>query len=100
MGWQWHQLDHMQVICTPIQTANHASTSSVSFYAPDALELMLLFIDYINKETNATGSVHLSVQLFPLFLLNRLKFDVDLLLTITIARLGLKVKVRLRSVEA
>jgi len=27
MGWQWHQLDHMQIICTSLQTENHASTS-------------------------------------------------------------------------
>jgi len=31
MGWQWDQLDHMQVICTSLQTDNHASTSSLSF---------------------------------------------------------------------
>jgi len=31
MGWQWHQLDHMQVICTLLQTDNHASTSPLSF---------------------------------------------------------------------
>jgi len=37
MGWQWHQLDHMQIICTLIQTDNHASTSPHSFYRPDAL---------------------------------------------------------------
>ena len=35
MGWQWHQLDHMQIIF--IQTDNHASTSPLSFYSPDAL---------------------------------------------------------------
>jgi len=29
MGWQWHQLDRMQVICTSLQTDNHASTSSL-----------------------------------------------------------------------
>jgi len=29
MGWQWHQLDHMQIICTSLQTDNYASTSSV-----------------------------------------------------------------------
>jgi len=22
MGWQWHQLDHMQIICTSLQTGN------------------------------------------------------------------------------
>jgi len=27
MGWQWYQLDHMQIICTSLQTDNHASTS-------------------------------------------------------------------------
>jgi len=37
MGWQWHQLDHTQIICTSLQTVNHASTSPLSFYRPDAL---------------------------------------------------------------
>jgi len=37
MGWQWHQLDHMQIICSLLQTDNHASTSPLSFYRPDAL---------------------------------------------------------------
>jgi len=23
MGWQWHQMDHMQIICTLLQTDNH-----------------------------------------------------------------------------
>ena len=27
MEWQQHQLDHMQVICTLLQTDKHASTS-------------------------------------------------------------------------
>jgi len=31
MGWHWHQLDHMQIICTLLQTDNHASTSPFSF---------------------------------------------------------------------
>ena len=37
MEWQWHQLDHMQIICTSLQTNNHASTSPLSFYRLDAL---------------------------------------------------------------
>jgi len=37
MWWQWHQLDHMQTICTSLQTDNHAGTSPLSFYRPDAL---------------------------------------------------------------
>jgi len=35
-GWQWHQLDHMQTICTLLQTDNHTNTSSVNVYRPDA----------------------------------------------------------------
>jgi len=35
-GWKWYQLDHMQIICTSLQTDNHASTSPLSFYMPDA----------------------------------------------------------------
>jgi len=34
---QWHQLDHMQTICTSLQTANHTNTTSINFYRPDAL---------------------------------------------------------------
>ena len=35
MGWQWHQLNHMQIICTSLQTDNNASTSSLHiFYRP------------------------------------------------------------------
>jgi len=38
MEWQWHQLDHKQIICTWLQTDNHASISSLKFvYRPDAL---------------------------------------------------------------
>jgi len=33
IGWQWHQLDHMQMTCTSLKTDNHASTSSLSFWA-------------------------------------------------------------------
>ena len=31
MGRQWHLLDHMQIICTLLQTDNYHSTSSLSF---------------------------------------------------------------------
>ena len=34
---QWHQLDHMQTICTLLQTDNHTNTSALNFYRPDAL---------------------------------------------------------------
>ena len=28
---QWHQLDHMQTICTSLQRYNHTNTSSLNF---------------------------------------------------------------------
>jgi len=31
VGWQWHRLDLIQIICTSLQTDNHASTSSLNF---------------------------------------------------------------------
>jgi len=31
MGWQWHQLDHLQIICTLFWTDNHASTPTQFF---------------------------------------------------------------------
>jgi len=30
-GWQRHQLDHKQIICTSLKKDNHASTSSLNF---------------------------------------------------------------------
>jgi len=30
-GMQWHQLDHMQAICTSLHTDRHANTSSLTF---------------------------------------------------------------------
>jgi len=32
MGWQWHQLNHMQIICTSLQSDNHTSTTSLKFF--------------------------------------------------------------------
>jgi len=34
---QWHQLDHMQTICTLFQTDDHTNSSSLNFHRPDAL---------------------------------------------------------------
>jgi len=40
MVWQWHWLDHMQIICTSRQTDHHASTSSLYFFTGQVLFLM------------------------------------------------------------
>jgi len=37
LGWHCHQTGHIQTVCTLLQTDNHASTSSLSFYGPYAL---------------------------------------------------------------
>jgi len=29
-GWQWHQLDHMQTICTSLQTDNLSNTPLIT----------------------------------------------------------------------
>jgi len=39
-GWQWHQLDHVQIICTLLQTDNHVSTSPLNFVTGPTLFLM------------------------------------------------------------
>jgi len=39
MGWQWHQLDHKQTICTSFQTDNHTNNwpHHSMFHGLDAL---------------------------------------------------------------
>ena len=44
MGSQWHQLDHMQIICTLLQTDNYASTSSLNFITG-----WMLLVTYTNS---------------------------------------------------
>jgi len=59
LGWQWHQLGHMQTICTSLQTDNHTNTSTLNFYRPRALpeaqprnrpHLMLCIVKRPNKK--------------------------------------------------
>ena len=35
MGWQWHQLDHMQTICTSLQTDHSIFTGRMLFLTPN-----------------------------------------------------------------
>jgi len=37
MGWQWHQLDRVQVYYTSLETDKYVNTLSLNFYRPDAL---------------------------------------------------------------
>jgi len=49
-GKQWHQLDHMQTICTSLQTDNHANTSSLNFYT------LMLFLTPNQQYQSTKGS--------------------------------------------
>jgi len=50
---QWHQLDHMKIICTSLQTANNANTSSLNFFTG----LMLFLMP--NQQRESTEGQHL-----------------------------------------
>ena len=55
MGWQWHQLDHMQIICTSLQTDNHASTSPIMqliFHDPCISVLCMTFHQILHLTLN------------------------------------------------
>ena len=32
VAWQWHQMDHMQIICTSLRTDTHAGTSPLKIF--------------------------------------------------------------------
>ena len=61
MGWQWHQLDNMQIICTLLQTDNHASTSQNQ----DGRQLMPVHVrsQYVqnNSAEDRTSAVRIPV---------------------------------------
>jgi len=40
-GWQWYQLDHMQVICTLLQTDNDASTHLITQFFTDQMLFLM-----------------------------------------------------------
>jgi len=46
--WQYHQLDHMQTICTSLQADNPTNTLSLGLYKPNALPDP-------NKQSNTLG---------------------------------------------
>jgi len=44
MRWQWHQQDHMQIICISLQTDNHASTLPILSIKTKKLNRSMLLI--------------------------------------------------------
>jgi len=53
MGWQLHQLDRMQIICTLLQTDNHASTSPLN-------QLTVLKFNHLNCMCLITFFIYLA----------------------------------------
>ena len=53
--WQWHQLGHTQV-CISLQTDNHASTTPLRFYKPDALPAAQTNLQTVYEYTGYTLS--------------------------------------------
>jgi len=75
MGCQRHQLDHMQIICTSLQTNNHASTSSLNFLQAERSSWLkarkvtlhafqIRFWIWLNKKTLCSNSTVTYVKLF------------------------------------
>ena len=52
MGWQWHQLDHMQTICTSLQTDNHAGLTTQIFVG------RMLFLPPNHQRQCTEGRLH------------------------------------------
>ena len=65
MWMQWHRLDHMQTICTSLQTDNHTSTSSVNYFKALAA-LLDAEPTASNYRRTTTSSPKISVYAFQL----------------------------------
>jgi len=69
LGWQWHQLDHMQIICTSLQRDKYASTSPLKFFTG-----RMPFLPP-NQQCQTTGK---QLQLQPLLQLYKvIQFDAE-----------------------
>jgi len=60
--WQWHPQGHMQVICTQLQTDNHASTPPLSFLQAGCPSC---------RPTNSVKALKASVAVFSMTLIIR-----------------------------
>jgi len=52
---QWHQMDHMQTMCTSLQTNNHTNTSSLHFYRSGALSDAQPTVSESTEDKNTEG---------------------------------------------
>jgi len=74
MGWQWHRLDHVQIICTSLQTDNHASTPPLFFtgwmpFLPPIIIVKALkaYYTYVHICTNLTAVLKVNLGDFCVF---------------------------------
>jgi len=51
MGWQWHQLDHMQIICTFLPPDKQASSSFFKDALPDAQTQVKAGLQYKSRDS-------------------------------------------------
>jgi len=56
LGWQRHQLDHMQTICTSFRTDNHTNTSSLNF-----TDRMLFLTSNQQCQSTEDNNAHISM---------------------------------------
>jgi len=59
---QWHQLGHMQPICTSFQTDNHTNTLSLNFTG------QMLFLTPNQERQSTEGNTLLRIFFFNVFL--------------------------------
>jgi len=71
MWWQWRQLDHMQIICTSLQTGSHASTSSLNICSPDALETPSQWCQSTEDSFSVYQQLHIGNLLFLYVILSK-----------------------------
>jgi len=66
---QWYQLDHMQTICTSLQTGNYINTSSLNFTG------QMLFLPKVPKQWRETWTENTTFILFSLLFSVRVGSD-------------------------
>jgi len=58
MRWQWHQLDHMQIISTSLQADNHASSTPPLKFFTDQMPFLLPNQQHQSTEGVLTREMH------------------------------------------
>ena len=71
MGWQWHQLDHMQIICTSLQKQRNLSRCHLGAYSCGPMNhggeqwIQLKLQLYQLKDSSSTYSAYICNSAYP-----------------------------------